>query len=304
MLLRRHNLNLLPILRELLRTRSVTRTAAAVGLGQSAVSSALARLRVELNDELLVSVGRRLELTERARALIEPVERACLDAELVFQPNEFDPTSETRTFVVATADYVSFLLAPPMTRILADEAPEAAVQFIDYPHDIAAALLSGEVDGAILPDDTAGYFAQKFQHRSLFEDELVVIASRRRPPFQGRLTRESFAQLPHAMFKLAARDSTSHEELLLRRVGIAPRTRILVEQFLALPTVVEESDCIALLQGRLARAMLRSHAIAIHPLPFEQPKLSLTLYWNGTRASDPAHRWLRRALVAAGASLE
>ena len=88
LLLRRHNLNLLPILRELLRTRSVSRTAEIVGLSQSAVSAALARLRETYNDDLLVMVGRRLELTEKGAQLIEPTERACLEVEGLLRPSQ------------------------------------------------------------------------------------------------------------------------------------------------------------------------------------------------------------------------
>lgn len=303
MLLRRHNLNLLPILRELLRTRSVTRTAQTVGLGQSAVSSALARLREDLNDDLLVSVGRRMELTERAKALIEPVELACIDIERVFASNQFAPERETRTFVIAAADYVSYLLAPPLTRAFAQEAPQASLQFVEYPADLARSLASGAVDGIVLPDDTLGDLARRFRHTPLFEDRLVVIASSREPPFPGELTRDVFAAMPHAMFKLAPRESTSHEAMLLRQQGIRPQMRVLVDQFLTLPAVVEGSSCIALLQSRLARAMQRSHDIAIHALPFDQPRLSLALVWNSARESDPAHRWLRRTITAASASL-
>lgn len=304
MLLRRHNLNLLPILRELLRTRSVTRTAAAVGLGQSAVSSALARLRDEFRDELLVSVGRRMELTQRASELIEPVERACQEAELVFRAPVFDPEKETRTFVIAAADYVAYLLAPPLTRILSAEAPGATVQFVDYPADLEAALLAGTIDCTILPDDTAGGMTRRLQHRLLFEDELVVIASARQPPFEGPLTLEQFAGLPHAMFKLAPRDSISHEALLLAGAGIRPHVRTLVEQFLMLPAVIEGSSLIALLQRRLALAMARGHDITIHPMPLPQPRLALSLYWSGPRDNDPAHRWFRRALARVSEGLD
>src|SRR5215470_1185154 len=70
--LRRVNLDLLPILHELLHTRSVTRTARSFGLTQPAVSRALRQLRAAFEDELLVSLGRNVHLTERAEALIVP----------------------------------------------------------------------------------------------------------------------------------------------------------------------------------------------------------------------------------------
>jgi hypothetical protein len=68
--LRRVNLDLLPILHELLRTRSVARTACSFGLTQSPVSPALQQLRAAFEDELLVSLGRNVHLTKRAERLL------------------------------------------------------------------------------------------------------------------------------------------------------------------------------------------------------------------------------------------
>lgn len=59
-MLRGVNLNLLPILRELLRERNVTAAAKRLNLTQSGVSEALGRLRVQFGDELLVKTGRRM----------------------------------------------------------------------------------------------------------------------------------------------------------------------------------------------------------------------------------------------------
>src|SRR5262249_48767814 len=91
MLLRTVDLNLIPVLRELLRERKVSRAGANLGLSQSATSAALARLRDALGDPLLVRVGRRMELTERARELIVPVQMASEAAEAVWARREFDP---------------------------------------------------------------------------------------------------------------------------------------------------------------------------------------------------------------------
>src|SRR5580658_6405765 len=118
MLLRQHNPNFIPILRELLRTQSVGRTAEIVGLSPSGVSAALARLRETFEDELLVTVGRTLKLTERGTALIEQTERVCVDLELLLQPTKFNPSTSTNTFIIASADYTAFLLTPKVAALL------------------------------------------------------------------------------------------------------------------------------------------------------------------------------------------
>ncbi len=61
------NLNLIPVLRALLREESVVGAAKQVSLSQPAVSGALARLREVLDDPLLVRVGRSMRLTPARR---------------------------------------------------------------------------------------------------------------------------------------------------------------------------------------------------------------------------------------------
>ena len=63
------NLDLLPVLHELLRTKSVTRTAQSFNMTQPAVSRALRQLRGALDDQLLVPSGRAARLTDLPRVI-------------------------------------------------------------------------------------------------------------------------------------------------------------------------------------------------------------------------------------------
>src|SRR3954454_12692881 len=93
--LRKINLDLLPVLYELLRTRSVTSTARSFNLTQPAVSRALRQLRHTFQDQLLVPLGREALLTERAESLVEPLARTMADLDFVLRPaGQFDPASE------------------------------------------------------------------------------------------------------------------------------------------------------------------------------------------------------------------
>ena len=71
--LRNVDLNLLVILDALLMERNVSRAGERIGLSQSAMSAALARLREVFHDPLLVRVGRDLALTRNAEDLIVPL---------------------------------------------------------------------------------------------------------------------------------------------------------------------------------------------------------------------------------------
>lgn len=303
MLLRRHNLNLLPILRELLRTCSVARTAENVGLSQSTVSAALARLRKIYGDELLAMEGRSLKLTERGQQLIEPAERACLEIETLLRPTRFDPFTETRRFVVETADYVTYLLAPLLAEAFAEQAPHASVHFVDIGADLIARMGRDAFDLAGIPEEIAGGLKTQATSARLFTDEIVVIASRRHKGFQGKLTRKAYEASPHAMF-MPARNATSHEARQLSRGGIRHRDAVLVEHFLTLPAVVEGSACLALVQRRLAERFQRSHDIDIHAPPFPVAPLAISAYWAKSKDRDPAHAWFRAQVLRAGERLE
>src|ERR1700760_4923203 len=70
---RRMDLNLVVPLNALLEQRHVTRAAEAVGIGQSAMSAALARLRRLFGDPLLVRNGRGHEPTPMGQSLVGAV---------------------------------------------------------------------------------------------------------------------------------------------------------------------------------------------------------------------------------------
>ena len=67
------DLNLIKVFDALLETRNVSRAADALGVSQSAVSHALARLRTLVGDPLFVRTGNRMEPTPRAQRLAEPL---------------------------------------------------------------------------------------------------------------------------------------------------------------------------------------------------------------------------------------
>jgi LysR family transcriptional regulator, nod-box dependent transcriptional activator len=98
------DLNLLVALDALLRERNVTRAGQRIGLSQPAMSGTLARLREVFHDELLVRVGRNLELTPLAQELCEPL-RQCIvriedmmDHRRLFRAGAGEPQLHSRRF--------------------------------------------------------------------------------------------------------------------------------------------------------------------------------------------------------------
>ncbi|HZU90119.1 MAG TPA: LysR family transcriptional regulator, partial [Stellaceae bacterium] len=168
----------MPILHELLRTRSVTRTARALGITQPAVSQALRRLRASFGDELLVSAGRDLQPTDRALSLLRPLEAVLAEIDALLQPvRPFDPAREELRVVIMTADYVSLLLAPILAEICADEAPHTVFEFVSGGvrnlDDLAG------VDFLIAPRAFGHTLGKRIGTMPLWRDEVVCIAAAR-----------------------------------------------------------------------------------------------------------------------------
>jgi DNA-binding transcriptional LysR family regulator len=117
------DLNLLLALQSLLEESNVTRAGVRLGVGQSAMSTNLARLRRHYGDELLVRVGRGYELTPLARALLPQVRRTVpMMAEALGQTATFDPEVDQRSFTLSMSDFARVELHDRFGRV-AELAP-------------------------------------------------------------------------------------------------------------------------------------------------------------------------------------
>ncbi|MFC0590933.1 LysR family transcriptional regulator [Ottowia pentelensis] len=143
-ILRRINLNLLPILAELLRCASVSQAAERLHLTQSTISGSLKQLRVLFDDQLLAPSGRQMVLTKKASQLLPEIERIMKLAEHLFENESFEPRSSTTNFRIATADYVSALVTSRLGTILQQDAPNVTISLTPTPGMSAKVLTPTE----------------------------------------------------------------------------------------------------------------------------------------------------------------
>src|SRR4051794_13661338 len=101
------DLNLLIILRELLRERNVTKAAQRVGVTQPAASAALTRLRRLFGDDLLERTRSGFVLSLLGEQLATEIEPVYLSLERFFSREPtFHPEDSEREFTILTTDYV------------------------------------------------------------------------------------------------------------------------------------------------------------------------------------------------------
>lgn len=296
--LRRVNLDLLPILDQLLRSRSVTRTARYFGMTQPAISRALRQLRETFEDDLLVPHGRDGRLTARAQALMEPLRAALKDLDGILQPMQpFDPLRETVHFTISTADYVAVLLAPTMAEICATEAPGMAFEFVERAVSEAGDL--DRLDCMIAPRAYGETLGKRVASMPLWQDDIVCIVPAKKRSIPDPISPEAFQAMRHVGFHQSPRVPQRIRNLVQPTAALETDCVCTARNFLVLGAIVESADCIALVPRKVARELLRSRRLRIVDIDYEPTTLHLDAYWSPAANNKRGHAWFRNLLTRA-----
>lgn len=291
----RFDLNLLVALDALLTERNVTRAAERLNIGQSAASSALARLRDYFNDELLVPSGRDLRLSALAQTLVEPV-RATLrqaQATLQLQPG-FDPATTERRFTIASSDYVIQVLLVEVVRRLAELAPGLSVSLMRRPPDALEQLDRGRIDLLVVPDF---YLASAHPSELLFEDRYVCLVWDGHRSVGETLDAATYLAQPHVASRQRETRPYAFEDAHWPAEWPERRVEVFVDDFVSVPELVVGTQRIATVQGRVAEhALRRGVPLRVLPVPFSIPPLRQAMRWHATASADPALAWLREQM--------
>jgi DNA-binding transcriptional LysR family regulator len=297
--------NLLLSLHALLEERNLTHAGERMTMSQPAMSGALTRLRKHFDDELLVRVGRGFELTSVAERLRPAVAEAVEAAEaLLGNQREFDPTSSTRAFTVSMSEYAMTVLAEPLTRLVAEQAPgcSVALDTVDVaPDQFETQLMRRDLIIGPLGFDFPG------RKQPVFTDHLVCIVARDNAHLtDGALTLDDLHTMPHAVARFSAAGSRKRPlEVELERHGIGDRP-VLVEvtSLLTTPFAVSGTSMCAFVPARLARRCLDVLDLAIAETPLQPVTITEAAHWHLRRDTEPAVVWLRRLLYDVAIAVE
>src|ERR1700751_232159 len=122
------DLNLLPPLAALLEERHVTRAAHRSGLSQPAMSRALARLRQQLEDQLLVRDKGGYVLTPRAERIQRQLAAVMPQLETLFAPEVFDPATAVEHYHLSATDYTLILFLREVARDVNTLSPNSTLR--------------------------------------------------------------------------------------------------------------------------------------------------------------------------------
>ena len=287
------NLNLIPVLRTLLREGSVSRAATALGRSPPAVSATLSQLRAALQDPLFVRVGGRLQPTAKAAELEGPLEELCAHLESFLKPEAFCPEKSDRRFIIASSDVLVFTLGLRIVELLRRSAPGMSVQFIDVGCNLLEEMAAREIDFALLPDFAMNDLSPaplKFQGLQPSSGDVALMSTRHPLANRSCVTLAELADYPRLEFR--------PDPVLLRARKPEPVSSsrvVTVSQFLTMPFLLEGTDLIAITPRSIAEDAVKIRELAIVDLGTSR-QVQFGLAWSPVFDHDPAHKWLRSSL--------
>lgn len=291
------DLNLLRVLDALLIEHSTVRAGERLGLSQPAVSAALKRLRISLGDELFFRSGQKLEATDFALSLQEPLQDVLSRIEALIRAQDaFDPVTAEHRFRISGSDFFAEMLMPALAEYLTAHAPSVRVHLVDLiPDDRVDTMASQDVDFALLPETPLPEWAEG---QPVFSSSFSVIARKAHPRTTecalangDVMPLDLFCELQHVLFSTEGNAKGIGDEALAR-IGRERNVVMTLPVFSGVYRAVASSDLIALLPSAFAHRVSKSENLNVFEPPIRIDPVRLFLIWHRRFSNSPPHQWL------------
>lgn len=288
------DLNLLLVFNQLLLLRRVSAVGEKLGLSQPAVSNALKRLRLLLNDELFLRTSRGMEPTPFALQLAEPIAYALNTIETSLnQRATFDAASSKRRFTIGMNDIGEIYFLPKLMDKLASIAPGVSINTVrNTSLNLREAMEAGQVDLAagLLPELKAGFF-----QRRLFKQRYVCIFRADHALDKGEISVEEFSAAEHVVVGASEIGHARLDETISAR-GIRRNFKLTVPHFVAIGHILSRTDMVATVPERYAQQCLAPFGLKSAQVPVALPEIAISLFWHAKFHKEPGIQWLRGVL--------
>jgi DNA-binding transcriptional LysR family regulator len=311
--MRNLDLNLLRVFDAIIRERNVLRAGEAISLSPSAVSHALSRLRALLNDELFVRTAAGMEPTVRALEMAPLIRDALVTIERAIGPAQFNPAVTDRQFCIAATDYMTAVVLPHFLRTISTLAPHASVTVLPASRiDLTTQIDVGRVEIAL------GSFSSvpsRLSEQVLFEERDMMVVATVHSLAGSEIGLEALSSLPLMVVStggsedglLSERGLTRRTEMFDRTalmaafssIGKRPKFTIVQPHFLAIPSLLIDTETAAIVPATLAKVFHQSGTAYSSALPWDAPPRAVQMVWHERHTHDPGHEWLRSMLANA-----
>ncbi len=295
----RYDLNLLPIFVALMEERSVTRAADRLGMTQAALSNALSRLRIVLQDPLFIRERYGMRPTAKAEQLAPALTQALAAMDtVVLGQRAFDPSRADQVVTIAANSYVEFVLVPALVARLSALAPGIQLRTLPFGTDLAETGVTSGTTAMVLGRLSDAPDSLVVQH--IADDGLACVVRTDHPTIDSRITKTQYERLKHVNVLPPGRLRAGLFQALDRQ-GLKREVVVSVTHFAPIPEIVAATDYCATLPELICRRLTHDARLKVLPAPVDLGTFPLHMAWHVRYRQDPAHIWLR-ALVADVAS--
>ncbi|MBQ5946061.1 LysR family transcriptional regulator [Massilia sp. ST3] len=289
------DLNLLSVFQEVYRERQISSAAKRLGLSQSAVSNALARLRRSFGDELFVRTASGMQPTPLAMQMAEPIGVAMAQVALALnQRSRFEPATSSRRFVLAMTDVGEIYFMPTLIERCRQLAPSVEISSLRAGAvSLKEEMEGGRVDLAIGPFEDV---SEALYQRQLFRQPYVSMFRKGHPLGRGELSLERFVRAEHLLVD-SSESPYDRINQVLARAGVGPTVRFRVPHFTAVPYIVSTSDLVVTVPQKLAERAGAPFGLEWVAPPLDLPPLQTNVFWHRRYNQDPGNQWLRGLLA-------
>lgn len=280
----------------LLEESSVSRAAAVLGQSQPQTSTTLRRLRVQLQDPVLVRGSHGMVPTAHALTLLEPARRILADMLSLLNASEnFTPLTMPLEIKIAVPDYLSPALLGAMFGAIRAEAPRATVllRAVHSESEGAELLETGKADALI---ESVVMSTASIRYAPLFEDSILSVAARSKTGKLDKLSLADYLNLPHVAAAPASGLRPGLIDQLLAQQGLSRRVVARVPYLNTLPAILAASDLVFTTTTRLAQHIGAHPALQVFVPPVTFPPIHYFLMWHERVHRTGEHQWLRGLL--------
>lgn len=284
------DLHLISIFDAVMTEGSVTKAADRLAMTQSAVSNAIARMRMVWDDPLFIRHGRGIKASPRAQELWREIQEPLAAIRLAALPMPFDATTSIRAFRIAVTDYMSSSLWPYLRGHIEHHAPGIRILAVPYTsQETAVRLRDNDIDICI---GGLQHMGDDFKLRRLFIEDWVCAMRLNHPLAQSRLTMEKFLEADHLLVSLSG-DPVGIADAALERSGKRRRVAMTLNNFAGAPSLLLSSNLIAVLPAGVVRTHPLRDQIYSCDVPLTITPFDCQMAWHTRYDRDAAHRWMR-----------
>jgi DNA-binding transcriptional LysR family regulator len=280
------DLNLLVVLDVLLEERHVTRAAKRLYRTQSATSHALARLRDQLDDPILVRVGGQMCPTPRAERLAPELRRLLRSIGRVLGQNEeWNPEASRRTFTIVGPDFTTAAF-PRLLASLTESAPQVSVELIPPTPTMFRDVGDGHYDLGffrVVPTDEAVICESLSSHPQ-------TVFARRGHPALSDWGLDAWLSYPHIRIRVGE-GHDSPVDVALRTLGRQRQFGPLLPHFMLAPPLLTQSDLLFTVPYGILADVVKPFDLVTAPCPLPLEPIEIALYRSRRLQRDPAISW-------------